>query len=480
MVSGVLLPVTLLLLFSLIPVTTTAMSSTAAAKQLASSTPCRVRVAIIGGGVSGCASARRLAQLAPSAEITLYEIGRGPGGRASTRKTRALPHLYINHGAPYADIRSGLGRSLVSSLGPSSAAPFLGARGSLDSITGEFLRENNTEADGDGPQYITGANGEMSEIAASLIRGIPSIEIKYKTMVRALSRVARTTGAVWELKDKHEQVIGTADWLVVAGSGVAHPRWSNTFGGEPPLIAAEQEHPDPKLRTALDAIAEQQVSPVLAVFFSCSGPVARKWLSLNYDVADVEGSSVLSKVVIQGGTKNDSTGDDADDHAGADGDSDGNEWCSVVLHSTEEFALQNSGVYGSSSSAARVGDASSDASREDSLIEKMVVALNEIPGVPAIDIQSDKSKQTTSLQQSKSNYDYGPVLHRWGNAFPRGKALPEDLSFLPSSRVAFCGDYVASSEQARFGSFESALLSGTFAGEKIAKECQEQQPFVSS
>lgn len=443
------------------------MSSAAAAKQLASTvtSPSRVRVAIIGGGVSGCASARRLAQLAPSVEITLYEIGRGPGGRASTRKTRAHPHLYINHGAPYADIRSGLGRSIVSSLGPSSVAPFLGARGSLNSNTGEFLRDSNTDEDGDdGPQYITGANGEMSEIAASLIRGIPSIETKYKTMVRALSRSAQTTGGAWELKDKDEQVIGTADWLVVAGSGVAHPRWLNTFSGEPPLIAAEQEHPDPKLRTALDAIAEQQVSPVLAVFFSCSGPVARKWLSLDYDVAEVEGSSVLSKVVIQGGTKNEAT----------DADSEDNEWCSVVLHSTEEFALQNSGVYGSSSSAARVGDASSDASREDSLIEMMVVALNEIPGVPAIDINSDENNEASSQQQSKSNYDYGPVLHRWGNAFPKGKALQEDLSFLPSSRVAFCGDYVASSEQVRFGSFESALLSGTSAGEKIAKECHEQ------
>ena len=59
------------------------------------------RVAIIGGGVSGCASARRLAQLAPTAQITLYEIGRGPGGRASTRKTRSLPGVCINHGAPY-------------------------------------------------------------------------------------------------------------------------------------------------------------------------------------------------------------------------------------------------------------------------------------------------------------------------------------------------------------------------------------------
>ena len=46
--------------------------------------------------------------------------------------------------------------------------------------------------------------------------------------------------------------------------------------------------------------------------------------------------------------------------------------------------------------------------------------------------------------------------------------LSEDLAFVLSSRVAFCGDYVAPPEKARFGSFESALLSGTNAGEKVA------------
>lgn len=218
------------------------------------------------------------------------------------------------------------------------------------------------------------------------------------------------------------------------------------------MIAAEKENPDPKLREALDAIATQQVSPVLAVFFSCSGSFARQWLSLDYDVFDVKGSSVLSRIMIQGGDKEiESSGDD--------------EWCSVVLHSTEDFALTNSGVYGASSSATRVGDAASDSSLENSLIAKMMSALNEIPGIPASDLNSDTSEVKSS---SSSSYDYGPALHRWGNAFPKGEPLSQDLSFLPSSRVAFCGDYVASSEKARFGSFESALLSGTFVGEKVA------------
>ncbi|VEU39268.1 unnamed protein product [Pseudo-nitzschia multistriata] len=423
------------------------MASSAAASTISSS----VRVAIIGGGVSGSASARRLAQLAPSARITLYEMGRGLGGRASTRKTRSVPHIYINHGAPYADVRSKLGRSLISSLGPSGTAPFSGVRGFLDSKTGTFAPGDGEK---EGVDYVTGAKGEMSQIASAMISGIPSIDTKFKTMIRGLSR---SPSGEWQLLDKSEEVIGSADWLIVAGSGVAHLRWSKTFGGEPPLIAAEKARPDPKLREALDAIASHEASPVLAVFFSCSGPTARKWLSLDFDVADVNGSSILSRIMIQGKQK---------DKNSSQSDGGGDEWCSVVLHSTEEFALQNSGVYGSSSSATRIGDAASDASRENSLISDMMVAMNEIPGMPEIN---------TKLQDESysSRYDYGPVIHRWGNAFPKGDALAEDLAFLPSSRIAFCGDYVDTSNPARFGSFESALLSGTWAGEQVSQFCQK-------
>ena len=426
----------LIVLLCKIKITTSMTVTTAATKAITSS---QFRVAIVGGGVAGCASARRIAQLAPSAQVTLYEIGRGPGGRASTRKTRKLPHLYINHGAPYADIRTKLGKSIISSLGASSTIPFEQRRGSIDAITGK-LRDDKYDT-GTDAHYITGRNGEMSGISSSMIHDIPSIKTKYGTMIRGLSK---SNDGTWELKDKTETIVGSADWLIIAGSGIAHPRWSTTFGGEPPLIEAEKVHPDPKLKETLDAIGTQQVSPVLAIFFSLSGEIARQWLALDYRVLDVKGSSVLSRVMVQGGNED------------SECSSDDEEWCSVVVHSTEEFALNNQGVVGKSSSAARVAGVASNASLEDTLIEKMMTSLTEMPGIPSLDNVSD------------DDYDYGPVLHRWGNAFPKGTQLSEDLAFVPSSRVAFCGDYVASYEKARMGSFESALLSGTCVGEKVA------------
>lgn len=88
--------------------------------------------------------------------------------------------------------------------------------------------------------YVTGANGQMSDITTAMIQNTPpAIETRYKTMIRSLSK---NQGCQWELMDKDQNVVGSADWLVVAGSGIAHPRWSATFGGEPPLVAAQQKY----------------------------------------------------------------------------------------------------------------------------------------------------------------------------------------------------------------------------------------------
>jgi hypothetical protein len=185
----------------------------------------------------------------------------------------------------------------------------------------------------------------------------------------------------------------------------------------------------------LSKIALQEASPILAVFFACSGDAAQAWLDLDFSVGAVSGSDVISKVIVQ---KTE-------------------EGCAVVVHSTADFAVLNTGVYGSSSSAARVGDASSDSSREDLLITELLAGLHQLPGIPTV-----------------GNCDYGPLLHRWGNAFPKGEALPENLSMCTSSRVVFCGDYTETGAGARLGSVEAALLSGTNAGEKIVQEAQKQ------
>eukprot|EP00326_Haptolina_ericina_P035211 CAMPEP_0181252078 /NCGR_PEP_ID=MMETSP1096-20121128/47265_1 /TAXON_ID=156174 ORGANISM="Chrysochromulina ericina, Strain CCMP281" /NCGR_SAMPLE_ID=MMETSP1096 /ASSEMBLY_ACC=CAM_ASM_000453 /LENGTH=111 /DNA_ID=CAMNT_0023349797 /DNA_START=17 /DNA_END=352 /DNA_ORIENTATION=+ len=61
---------------------------------------------------------------------------------------------------------------------------------------------------------------------------------------------------------------------------------------------------------------------------------------------------------------------------------------------------------------------------------------------------------------------WGPHLHRWGGAFPGSGMLDESLAFVPSARVAFCGDFV---EGHRAGSVEGAYLSGLSTAALLSK-----------
>eukprot|EP00555_Chaetoceros_dichaeta_P010604 CAMPEP_0198258676 /NCGR_PEP_ID=MMETSP1447-20131203/8030_1 /TAXON_ID=420782 /ORGANISM="Chaetoceros dichaeta, Strain CCMP1751" /LENGTH=431 /DNA_ID=CAMNT_0043945845 /DNA_START=44 /DNA_END=1339 /DNA_ORIENTATION=- len=402
-------------------------------------------VAIIGGGIAGCAAARSLTLHDPAhAKVTVYEIGRGPGGRASTRRTRSIPGLGLNHGAPYADICSLEGKELVRDLG---LMEFRGMRGWVDSASGGFTSFEEEED----TRFVTGADNEMSNLASSLLASSTSntpITTRYSSMIRSLSHIPSPTspnGQRWQLHDKSGTTLGSADYLIIAGSGIAHPRWTDTFGGDPPLVAAAAKNKgnDAILDNALASIARQKSDPILAVFFYCTGDAATKWRELGFQIGKLRNTNnhdgpheVLSKIIIQ-------------PH-----EEDGG--CAVVLHSTAEFARANTGVFGSTSSAARVGDASSDSSREDILIAQMLQALSAIPGYPTVD--------TTMTADGAS---YGPLLHRWGNAFPVGDPLARDLTVCPISRVGFCGDYTET--EARMGSVEAALLSGTSIGERIAR-----------
>ena len=60
---------------------------------------------------------------------------------------------------------------------------------------------------------------------------------------------------------------------------------------------------------------------MMTVFFSFDGKISREWLSLDFNIANAEGDSILSKIINNGNK--------------AYGDDDGNEiddFCSVVLH----------------------------------------------------------------------------------------------------------------------------------------------------
>ena len=77
--------------------------------------PAATAIAVVGAGVGGCALVASLRRGGWKGEISLWESGRGPGGRTATRRSRQDSDLRIDHGAPLFNI-SGLAPTLLEPL----------------------------------------------------------------------------------------------------------------------------------------------------------------------------------------------------------------------------------------------------------------------------------------------------------------------------------------------------------------------------
>jgi len=229
--------------------------------------------------------------------------------------------------------------------------------------------------------------------------------------------------------DKDKAVMTECDWLVVSGSSVAHSRWTKTFGGAPPLAEAASSLKDPKLDSAIAAIESVGSRPVQAAMLGFEGDAAVAWSALPFAIAEIEGDETIAKVVLQRR----------------------NGMVFVVAHSTHKFADSNQDTYGATSTAARLGGATNNASREEDVLAELVNGL-------------DRCVAGFSLGSSAAAATFGPFLHRWGSAFPQpSQPISPDDAFAPASRVVFAGDYIGQ----RSGSIEGAMLSGVAAADML-------------
>jgi renalase len=102
-----------------------------------------MRVAVIGAGLAGAAAARVFKQA--GASVTLFDKGRGPGGRLSTRRADTpLGEMRFDHGAQYVTAKSDSLKAFLAAAGDAGAAAPWRARlvsidrgGNLDELRGE-------------------------------------------------------------------------------------------------------------------------------------------------------------------------------------------------------------------------------------------------------------------------------------------------------------------------------------------------------
>lgn len=204
------------------------------------------RVAVVGAGVSGLTCARTLAD--HGFPVTVFDKGRGPGGRVSTR--RAEPGLSFDHGAQYFTARNPHFVRLVRSWQEQGGVAEWGGR--------VVTLEAGAVADTSPQPRFVGVPG-MSAVAAHLAAGLA---VRRETRIASVSH----TRDVWKLADDSGGRYGPFEFLVVT---LPAPQAAELIGPHPFA-------PDP---------ASVAMSPCWAVLAAFDQPLDVPW-----DGAFVHGS----------------------------------------------------------------------------------------------------------------------------------------------------------------------------------------------
>lgn len=390
--------------------------------------PAAPSLAVIGAGVAGCSLAARLRRLGWRGPISLWESGRGAGGRASTRRSRNNSLVRFDHGAPLLSINAGPAPTLLAPLLEAGwIEPWPGALAQLDG-EGQLI-SGATDPLTQGDLY-RGRSG-MDQLCRGLLEfGGGGLVLNSGQLVRHL---ARSSSGGWDLLDQDHRRLGGADWLVLSGTLLVHPRCQELLGWpEPPLQPLVRTLGDPQLERAAAAIAAIDTSPRCALLLLIQPPAAEAWRRLPFRLLSFDDAAQrrwgLSRLSIQ----------PLDDG-----------YCAVVAHSTADVATLHAGVIGSRSSVASLAGVTPSPQREQALIDTLSSALSAVV-----------KPWITSLELAEAD----PQLMRWGAAFPQPPGLSRELMLCPQSRIGFCGDFTSGPG---FGRIEGALRSGEELAEQL-------------
>ncbi|URE15771.1 endoplasmic reticulum-Golgi intermediate compartment protein [Musa troglodytarum] len=362
------------------------------------------KVAVIGSGISGAVCASILA--AGGVSVTVFETGRGAGGRMSQRRetTEDGRVLFFDHGAPYFSVsdkevmgvvRSWEARGLVSEW----QVPF----GSFDQSTGKYVDFDKDETT---KKYV-GVPG-MNSICKALCSD-PGVEAKYGITVGKVDWLCDRN--LWSLISLDGQDLGQFDGVVASDKNVVSARFTGVTGRPPPLDITSS----PDL-----AILSQDI-PVrscFALMLAFSEPLS----SIPLKGVSFKNSQLLSWAYCDSSKPGRS-------HASSNCEC----W---VLHSTAEYAQ---GVIARTGLKKLSSDALSKVAEE--LLHEFEATGINIP------------------------HPFFMKAHRWGSAFPAiaiggdGKCLWDK-----NKRLAICGDFCASPN------VEGAVLSGIRAASKVLEK----------
>lgn len=351
--------------------------------------------------------------------VSLWEAGRGPGGRASTRRSRRDPSLAIDHGASLFNVTTRPWPQVL---------PLLLEQGWVEPWENPIAILNSSgelQEPGDNHRLLRGpcfrGCGGMENLCQGLLSLSPGVETHFDTLVRDIDRQHDR----WLLNDAEGQLLGEAEALVLTGTLLAHPRSQLTFGWPaPPLQVLAERLQDPGLNHALAAIAALRFEARSTLLLRFPAKEAAAWASLPFRLLAFDASAQqrwglwrLSSQPLPHG-----------------------EWA-VVVHSSATFAAEHLSVYGSRSAMARQLGIPPREEEEEQVIQALASSLDEVMELWLPPRPSERGERQ---------------LMRWGAAFPLPQGLPQPLTWNKSLNLGFCGDFV---DGQGFARVEGALRS---------------------
>ena len=376
-----------------------------------------VDLAVIGAGLSGCSLIGRLQQLGSDLTIALIEAGRGPGGRAATRRRREQSSWLLNHGAPGFALSGSFPESMEELLAPLRSAGVLQrddrAVLSLDAQAG-LSPANWPEACPDGGWW----HGIpcMASICEALLDTAGSLQLsrQFETRVRWLERRQDH----WLVQNEDRSWCLRAKRLVLSGTLLAHPRSLKMLAwNDVPLRSAVEEGVDVGLDTALSLLQHSQAEV--------------RW-NLMVDLGELalNGEKLPAQIWLNDAAK--------------------------ARWKVERLVLQpqSDGRWGLVVHGLDSGEAITPQSQSRLLAQQQQRLLNLLPELlQALPVVSAALEQATPLG-----------VMRWGASRPLNNPLPPELQWCPTSGVGFCGDWI---EGPGFGRAEGAILSGVNLAEQL-------------
>jgi renalase len=419
------------------------------------------RVAVVGAGISGLTAASRLAR--GGCAVTVYETGRGPGGRTSTR--RAGPDgagWQFDHGAQYFSAKDPAFRAIVEDWRAEGlVAEWTGVFGTLDATTGTFVREDPQETKErwvGTPSMNAIAKGLSRRAGISLVtsrrvtsfEGGPGVGDGSWTVVHRSSAPTAKTDANGDpvpVEPPRRDARFVA--VVAADKQAASDRSVRVYGEDPPLLSLAA----PAVWEAMRASGQTpSFALMLAVKNGTSGAddgvkkQKSKTRLFEFQGATVAGDDVVAWIA-----------DDSSKPGRPTGAPDADVTCWVV-QSTPAYAARRV------KAMATVPGTAPHQALLNEVAEEMTDALLNLAANAA-------KRRGESLEASDVEIAH-VAAHRWGAAFPddgavaaaaAGKGCLADAE----RRVVGCGDFCVSPK------IEGAALSGAAAAARVAEMIAE-------